>query len=148
MKFRAGYAISIGLVVLCVGLALIVTRLTRRGHEQPSVLSGHRLEEFTSLEPFDAHTHISLTGPHFVGMLDRLHMPVLDILYVDDTTPYRVSPEPQKQDALKFLASCSSRAQLCTTFDPFRFQHPDFSQRAIEDLDQDFANGAVAVKIW
>jgi len=148
MKFRAGYAISIGLLVLCLGLALIITRLTRRGHEQPSVLSGPRLEEFTSLEPIDAHTHISQTGPHFVGMLDRLHMHVLDILYVDDTTPYRVSPEPQKQDALKFLASCNSCAQLCTTFDPFRFQHSDFSQRAIEDLDQDFANGAVAVKIW
>ena len=77
---------------LPLAVALILGRLTRRAQRQSPVLSGAALQEFTSLEPIDAHTHISQTGPAFVAMLDRLHMHVLDILYVDDTTPYRVSP--------------------------------------------------------
>ena len=43
-------------------------------------------------------------------MLERLHMHVLDILYVDDTDPSRSSLESQKQDALKFIASSKGHA--------------------------------------
>ena len=148
MKSRTGYAIGIGLLVLCLAAALILGRLTRRAQSQSPVLSGAALQEFTSLEPIDAHTHISQAAPAFLAMLDHLHMHVLDILYVDDTTPYRASMQPQKQDALKFLASSPGRAQLCTTFDPFRLQEPNFSKQAIAALNQDFSSGVVAVKIW
>jgi hypothetical protein len=147
MKHR-GYAISIGLLVLCLLTALFVNRLTRRAQSQSPWLSPARLTEFASLDPIDAHTHISQTGPAFVGMLERLHLRVLDILYVDDTDPYRSSTEPQKQDALRFMASSPGHAQLCTTFDPFQFNKANFSRDAIEALNQDFARGAVAAKIW
>ncbi len=148
MKHRR-YAISIGLlVVLCLLTALFVNRLTRRAQSQSPWLSPARLAEFASLDPIDAHTHISQTGPAFVSMLERLHLHVLDILYVDDTDPYRTSTEPQKQDALKFMASVPGHAQLCTTFDPFQFNKANFPRDAIEALNQDFAHGAVAAKIW
>jgi predicted TIM-barrel fold metal-dependent hydrolase len=107
-----------------------------------------RLTDLASLEPIDAHTHIAQTGPAFVAMLERLHMHVLDILYVDDTSQYRASLERQKQDALRFIASSRGRATLCTTFDPFQLNDADFSQNAIEALNQDFARGAVAAKLW
>lgn len=147
-KSRAGYAISVGLLVLCVALPLTVHFALRRRESERQVLSGVRLKEFTSLEPIDAHTHISETDPVFVGMLNRLHVHVLDILYVDDTNKNHGSLEQQKKDAAKFLASRPDHAQLCTTFDPFRMQDSDFSKQAIGLLNQDFANGAVAVKIW
>jgi predicted TIM-barrel fold metal-dependent hydrolase len=111
-------------------------------------LSGARLTEFTSLEPIDTHTHAFETGAAFVGMLERLHMHVLDILVVDDRNPYRTSTERQRQDALKFVVSSMGHAQLCTTFDPFQFNNANFPQEAIDALNQDFARGAVAVKIW
>lgn len=147
-KSRAGYAISVALLILCVALPLTVHFALRRRESERQVLSGVRLEEFTSLEPIDAHTHISETDPAFVGMLNHLHMHVLDILYVDDTDKNHGSLEQQKQDAARFLASGPDRAQFCTTFDPFRMRDSDFSKQAIALLNQDFANGAVAVKLW
>jgi hypothetical protein len=148
MKSRTGYAIGIGLFILCLALALIISRLTRKVHSQPPVLSGARLEEFTSLDPIDAHTHISQTDPAFFGMLERLHMHVLDILYVDDTDPYRTSLKPQKLYALRLVDSTVGHVQLCTTFDPYQFDKVNFSKDVIDALNQDFASGAVAVKIW
>jgi predicted TIM-barrel fold metal-dependent hydrolase len=101
-----------------------------------------------SLEPIDAHTHISTNAPAFLAMLEGLHMHVMDILYVDDTSPYRTSLEQQRQDALKFIASSHGLAKLCTTFDPFQLHDADFAQKAVAALNDDFANGAVGFKVW
>jgi len=159
-----------GIAVSCFffAIALVVNLATREAEHQSSLLSrsGLRqaispfleqaerrrekrlLAELASLEPIDAHTHITQTGPAFVGMLQSLHMHVLDILYVDDTSPYRSSLEKQKQDALNFIASARGQAALCTTFDPFRWSTSGFPQDAINDLNDDFAHGAVAAKVW
>jgi predicted TIM-barrel fold metal-dependent hydrolase len=147
MKRSTGYGIAIVFFV-CLAVGFLVRRHSRKGQEEPAILSGAALAEFTSLDPIDAHTHISQTGPAFLAMLQRLHLHVLDILYVDDTDPYRTSLETQKQDALKFVAASAGHAQLCTTFDPFQFNKPNFSQDAINGLTQDFKQGVVAVKIW
>ncbi len=104
--------------------------------------------QLAALEPIDAHTHITNTGPAFVGVLDQLNMHVLDILYVDDTDPRRGTLEQQRQAASNFIASSHGRATMCTTFDPVHFSDPGFAARAIESLNQDFANGAVAAKVW
>jgi predicted TIM-barrel fold metal-dependent hydrolase len=146
-KLRSRLVGSVSLAVLLV-LAMFLVACRKHEQPQPPTLTGSALAEFTSLEPIDVHTHISQTGPAFIGMLEHLHMHVLDILYVDDTEPYRASILPQKDDALKFIASSKGRAQWCTTFDPFRFNDENFSRKAIDALNQDFANGAVAAKIW
>ena len=146
LNFRIGSVLRSALIVLYLSMALLACRSTRA--DQPSWPSRASLAEFTSLEPIDAHTHISQTGPAFVGMLQRLHMHVLDILYVDDTDPDRRSMEPQRQEALSFVASSMGHAQFCTTFDPFRLNSPDFSKEAIDALNRDFAQGAVAAKVW
>jgi predicted TIM-barrel fold metal-dependent hydrolase len=116
--------------------------------DQAASLSGARLAEFTSLEPIDTHTHVFQTGSAFVGMLERLHMHLLDILVVDDTRSNQTSTEPQRQNALTFVAASMGHAQLCTTFNPFQFNDASFPKEAIEALNEDFARGAVAVKIW
>ena len=75
-----------------------------------------RLAEFAALEPIDAHTHIARTTPEFVAMLERLHMHVLDILYVNDRNPfnpYRAILGTQRQRALNFIASSMGHTQLC-----------------------------------
>jgi predicted TIM-barrel fold metal-dependent hydrolase len=142
-------------VVLLIALSAssvfwVACRSNRQDQDKgnPYSLTGSALAEFTSLEPIDAHTHISQTGPAFARMLERLHMHVLDILYVDDTDPNHTSMEPQKQDTIKFIASSMGHVQLCTTFNPFQFNNANFSKEAIKTLNQDFANGAVAAKIW
>ena len=120
----------------------------RSSQSSPYSLNGPALAAFAALEPIDAHTHVSQTGPAFIGMLERLHMHVLDILYVDDTDPNHASMESQKQDALNFVASSKGHAKLCTTFDPFQFNDVNFAKEAIKALNQDFADGAVAAKVW
>jgi predicted TIM-barrel fold metal-dependent hydrolase len=148
MKSRIGYTISIGVLILVVSLAIIIRREPKRVHNQHVILTGASLGAFTALDPIDAHTHISQTGPAFLDMLAHLHMHVLDILYVDDTDSRRASIASQRKDAVKFVDSNPGHAQMCTSFDPFQFHNRDFSNSVITELNQDFADGAVAVKIW
>jgi len=101
-----------------------------------------------ALEPIDTHTHVAKGDPSFYAMLERLHMHILDILLVDDHDAYRKSLQPQLQDALRVVHESRGHAALCTTIDPFQFGQPEFPESAIRRLDRDFANGAVAVKIW
>jgi predicted TIM-barrel fold metal-dependent hydrolase len=49
---------------------------------------------------------------------------------------------------MRFIAESKGHATLCTTFDPFQFNSPNFSRSAIEALNHDFDQGAVAAKVW
>jgi hypothetical protein len=106
------------------------------------------LHALASLEPIDTHTHVAKDDASFHAMLDRLHMHILDILLVDDHDSYRRALEPQLGDALRVVRQNRGHAALCTSFDPFQFGQSDFPASAIRGLDRDFAEGAVAVKIW
>jgi predicted TIM-barrel fold metal-dependent hydrolase len=133
---------------ISLGLVWVTERQARRALPAELYLSGARLTAFTSLEPIDAHTHVFAAGPAFLEMLARLHVQVLDILFVDDRNSYRGPAGAERQDGLTFVATNAAHARLCTTFDPFRFQEANFSQAAIAQLHEDYARGAVALKIW
>jgi predicted TIM-barrel fold metal-dependent hydrolase len=111
-------------------------------------LSPLEMRALALLEPIDAHTHVARGDPSFYAMLERLHMHILDILLVDDHDPYRKTLQQQLQDALRVVSESHGHAALCTSFDPFQFGQPDFAASAIRELDRNFADGAVAVKIW
>ena len=104
--------------------------------------------EFIWIDPIDAHTHIAKIDPPFREMLERLHLHVLNILYVDDHQPSRTSLAAQRQDAFNVADASAGRVLLCTSFDPFRISDAGSSQAAITWLNQDFARGAIAVKVW
>lgn len=150
MLTKKSYLRYLGILFL-VGVCFAAGFLLRRRHQKEDArheLSGTSLAEFISLDPIDAHTHILQSGPAFLDMLRHLNMHVVDILYVDDTTPYLSSLETEKSEVWKFAAASNGRAQICTTFDPFRFSEAKFTSDAVAGLDQDFQDGAVAVKIW
>jgi len=147
MKRAIPFTIVVGFL-LCFAIAFVISRVHRRMQNQRRALNPVNLTVFTSLDPIDAHTHISQTSPAFTEMLERLHLHVLDILYVDDRDPFHTSLERQKEDARKFLASSADRAQLCTTFDPFPFRDANFSKTAVQGLNEDFEGGAIAAKVW
>ncbi len=129
-------------------LLLLLGGCRRAAEFREKVRERHLLEDLATLDPIDAHTHISATSPAFLAMLERLHMHVLDILYVDDTDLDRASLAKQQQNSLRFIASSNGRATLCTTFDPFRLTDSGFPESALDELNKDFAKGAVAVKVW
>jgi predicted TIM-barrel fold metal-dependent hydrolase len=106
------------------------------------------LQALASLDPIDTHTHVAKGDSSFYAMLDRLHMHILDILLIDDHDSYRKTMEPQLEDALRVVRESHGHAMLCTSFDPFQSGQTDFPASAIQALDRNFADGAVAVKIW
>jgi predicted TIM-barrel fold metal-dependent hydrolase len=116
-----------------------------QANAKPPALDLHAL---ASLDPIDTHTHVAKGDPSFYALLERLHMHILDILLVDDHDDYRKALAPQLHDALEVVHQSPGHAALCTSIDPFQFNQPDFTASAIRGIDRDFADGAVAVKIW
>jgi len=111
-------------------------------------LSAAELEQFRALAPVDVHTHIFAADPSFVAMLQKLELHILDILVVDDMEPERYDLEKRKREARSVVHASHGYASLCTSFDPYIFNQPDYAANAIRGLNEDFARGAIAVKLW
>src|SRR5215472_5384303 len=106
--------------------------------------SPEELRAFATLEPIDTHTHVFQVAPVFDAMLQKLHMHILDILVVDDHGEPPRTLEPQLDEALEVVHANPGRAALCTTFDPFKFKDPGFSEAAVRQINQNFHEGAIA----
>jgi hypothetical protein len=106
------------------------------------------LGAFAAIHPIDVHVHIFKIDSAFQKMLERLNLKLLDILVRDDSNPDRKQLQAQINDAGELVRSSGGHIALCTTFDPYKFASPSFSADAIQQINHDFAQGAVAVKIW
>jgi predicted TIM-barrel fold metal-dependent hydrolase len=106
------------------------------------------LKAFAALHPIDAHVHVFKNDPAFQAMLERLNVKLLNVLVMDDTLSYRKELQRQVADALALMRSSHRHIALCTTFDPYRFDSRSFTANAMKQINQNFAEGAVAVKIW
>lgn len=106
------------------------------------------LKSFAALQPIDTHVHVFKTDPAFQAMLERLHLTLLNILLVDDTLSYRKQLKPQVDDARALIRSSHGHVALATTFDPYKFNDSSFTTDSIKQVDESFAEGAVAVKVW
>jgi predicted TIM-barrel fold metal-dependent hydrolase len=105
------------------------------------------LQAFAAIDPIDTHVHAFKSDPDFTAMIGRLRLHVLDITVADTQGIYGdLSTELAR--AKSFVQGSENHASLCVTFDPFKFREKDFAQRTIEGLRQEFADGAIAVKIW
>jgi predicted TIM-barrel fold metal-dependent hydrolase len=106
------------------------------------------LKSFAALHPIDAHIHIFKTAPEFQAMLEQEQLTLLNVLVVDDTWGPRNQLQPQIDDAWKIVHSSKGHVFLCTTFDGYKFNSPTFAQDRIQQINRDFRDGAIAVKIW
>jgi predicted TIM-barrel fold metal-dependent hydrolase len=106
------------------------------------------LPGFSALAPIDAHIHLYQDNPAFGALMQRLNLRALNICVIDDRDPFYKGLEPQRGYALKVRQSTGGRAVFCTTFSPYDFEKQGFAERAIRQLDADFAAGAIAVKIY
>jgi predicted TIM-barrel fold metal-dependent hydrolase len=105
------------------------------------------LRAFAAMEPIDTHVHVFKSDPDFTDMLGRLRLHVLDINVADTQGIYgRLVTELER--SRNFVQGSQGHASLCVTFSPFEFQQRDFAAKTIAELRQEFAAGAVAVKIW
>jgi predicted TIM-barrel fold metal-dependent hydrolase len=144
-----------GLTVIGVLLALASlpwqTRISRSasasGRESAQGLPDE-LKGFAALDPIDTHTHVFKDDPAFPTMLSRLRLHVLDICVFTDKEPAFSHLQDEIASALGVTRAAHGRVSWCTTFDPFQFRSPQFAAETIQQLNRDFNNGAVAVKIW
>jgi hypothetical protein len=108
--------------------------------------SADELQKFNKLDPVDSHVHIYQTNPAFLALLQRLNLHVLNIIV--PRSPDQRDLDQERQQSWDFVRASQGQATLCTTFNPFGYRDPGFSRSAISQIDRDFAQGAVAVKIW
>jgi len=106
------------------------------------------LTKFSALGPIDAHAHAFKDDPAFAAMLKRLNLRVLDICVVDKHDRGYEEAAPQNRKARAILHSTGGRSAWCSTFDPQDFEKPGFAEQSIKILNETFAEGAVAVKIY
>jgi hypothetical protein len=106
------------------------------------------LKSLAAMQPIDVHVHVFKQDPQFQALLERLNLTLVNILVMDDTLPYRKQLAPQVADALALVRSSHGHVALCTTFDPYHFNDANFTADSIKQIDENFNQGAIAVKIW
>jgi predicted TIM-barrel fold metal-dependent hydrolase len=145
-----GFARTVARLALVLSIALCSTGQVRPSASARAKPAGDEvaLGAFAAIHPIDVHVHVFKTDPAFQKMLEGLNLRVMDILVVDDSNPNRKQLQGQIDDAQALVRSSHGHVALCTTFDPYRFASASFSADAIKQIDRDFAQGAVAVKIW
>jgi hypothetical protein len=106
------------------------------------------LSGFAALAPIDVHAHVFINDPTFVALLKRLNLHILNICVASQHgRGYDEAAQPNRT-AHEILHSTDGRAAWCSTFDPQDFEKPGFADRSIQILNETFAGGAIAVKIW
>jgi predicted TIM-barrel fold metal-dependent hydrolase len=135
---------ALGVVLLNAACQSTRPRQKEKTAEAPAAT----LAAFAAVEPIDAHVHVYKDDPQFAAMAKRLDLRMLNICVIDDRDPFFKALEPQRSDELKVRKITDGRAAFCTTFNPYGFEKPGFKEKAIQQLNHDFANHAVAVKIY
>ncbi|HXJ94980.1 MAG TPA: amidohydrolase family protein [Terriglobia bacterium] len=118
------------------------------GDATPADEQSELLDGFAQTHPIDVHIHLYKDDPAFGALMERLKLRGLDICVIDDRDPDYNDLERQRREVLSVRQITGGRAAFCTTFSPYDFEKPEFSQRVIRQLNVDFAAGAVAVKIY
>jgi predicted TIM-barrel fold metal-dependent hydrolase len=97
------------------------------------------------MKKIDAHIHFAGDEPASLGMLQDLDLKLLNIcVAATEAKPWR------EQGAIyhRLMQEHPERYTWCTTFDLPRFDDPQYVEKAIQNLDGDFEQGAVACKVW
>ena len=106
------------------------------------------LTAFSAVAPIDAHAHVFKNDPAFAAMLTRLNLHILDVCVVDKHDRGYEEAAPQNQMAREIMHTTHGRSAWCSTFDPQGFEDSHFASLSKKVLNDTFAEGAVAVKIY
>ena len=143
---RKALGILLAVVAMC-GTASIAAQKPATGHAVSGPFTNAELQRFRAIAPIDTHAHVFVADP-FVSLLEKLNLHIVDILVVDDMSPSHRDLAKERDEALQVVHASHGYAVLCTSFDPYAWQQPDYARNAIRGLNDDFANGAIAVKLW
>jgi len=101
--------------------------------------------DFARVAKFDSHFHANVEDPRFLALAKRDHFDVLSI-----NVDYPDFPPLARQAAIArtMRAADPAHFRYATTFSMAGFGAPGWTERTIAQLDQAFARGAIAVKVW
>jgi predicted TIM-barrel fold metal-dependent hydrolase len=92
----------------------------------------------------DAHSHFNGDHPTAAAALEALDLRMLNICVAHEPG-WR---ESRAQPYMTLAHTYHRQYAWCTAFDPPRFDDPQYIDSVIQALDRDFADGAVACKVW
>ena len=93
----------------------------------------------------DAHIHLNGNHPDLLALLEEFDLKLLNVCVAHLSQDWR-GTEARPYEAL--AREHPSRYAWCASFDPPAFDRTDYAAWVIEGLERDFANGAVACKVW
>jgi predicted TIM-barrel fold metal-dependent hydrolase len=97
------------------------------------------------MQRIDAHIHFMGDHPEAVALLQEMDLELFNIVVAhggDDWWERQAGL--YRQMAKKWPAQYA----WCTSFDLDGWNDPDYSERVITELERDFADGALACKVW
>jgi predicted TIM-barrel fold metal-dependent hydrolase len=93
----------------------------------------------------DAHIHYGDNAPQLLTLLDDFNLKLLNICVAEDN---HGGWRNQAETYARLTQSDPAHFAWCTSFDLPRFDDPGYIDTVIAGLEADFANGAIACKIW
>jgi predicted TIM-barrel fold metal-dependent hydrolase len=104
---------------------------------------------FELMTIIDAHAHLPGDDPSAVRLLDALDVRVVNIsIGCDAHGAWRGVTRYGAEPFATLARQEPKRFAWCTSIDLPRYDDPHYVERVIEQLDKDFAKGAMACKIW
>jgi predicted TIM-barrel fold metal-dependent hydrolase len=97
----------------------------------------------------DAHIHVNGDHEDCIALLERHDLKLFNVCVAHSGDPWRV----WRKACQSLTDQYPERYAWCTTFDLPDFgrvndMRTDYAERVIAELEQDFANGAIACKVW
>lgn len=97
------------------------------------------------MKRIDAHLHVAADTLESLALMERYDLKYMNICVAQDS---HGAWREQADTYAPIAKSQPNRFGWCTTFDLPRFDDSNYVEKAIQGLEQDFAEGAVACKIW
>jgi predicted TIM-barrel fold metal-dependent hydrolase len=105
----------------------------------------YTVDDFTSVEKFDSHIHLNTEQTAFIEQAAKDN---LRFLVIVDDRPFGITMDDQQKIVRKQLKAYPSRIAYATTFPVKDFNTEGWQQKTLSYLEESFAHGAIAVKIW
>lgn len=103
------------------------------------------MDDFGHVEKIDVHVHVNSADPAFI---DQARADNFKLLTINVEYPDFPPIDDQQNCALTHKQNHPEAIAFATTFSMTAWNDPDWQQKVTDRLDDSFARGAVAVKVW
>jgi hypothetical protein len=126
---------------ICLTIAAALFAIASQAQQTP-------LQGFADVHPIDAHVHVYRESPALNAFLLRYNLHFIDIVVLDDRDPFYKSFTAQYDGVRSIIHGTPGHVSQRTTFSPYEFESPAFADSVIKQLNDNFEQGTVAVKIY